>query len=76
MSEHKGENRDKWHGFKLDMVFQRTDAFLRNEWSNYTNWPYSDIPNKLVDSLDYNDVPASLPNVPEYYEVDVSFLGM
>lgn len=58
--------------------FQRTDAFLRNEWSNYTNWPYSDIPNKLVDSLDYNDVPnASLPNVPgEYYEtVDVSFLG-
>jgi hypothetical protein len=21
--------------------FQRSDAMLRNEWSNYTNWPYS-----------------------------------
>ena len=21
--------------------FQRTDAYLRNEWSNYTNWPYA-----------------------------------
>ena len=38
---------------------------------------YSDIPNKLVDSLDYNDVPnASLPNVPrEHHETDVPFLG-
>ena len=24
--------------------FQRSDANLRNEWSNYTNWPYSYIP--------------------------------
>ena len=23
--------------------FQRNDAFLRNEWSNYTNWPYNNI---------------------------------
>ena len=23
---------------------QRNDAFMRNEWSNYTNWPYSWIP--------------------------------
>jgi hypothetical protein len=28
---------------------RRTDVILRNEWSNYTNWPYSDIvPDGLV----------------------------
>jgi hypothetical protein len=27
--------------------FQRSDVNLRNEWSNYTNWPYSYIPNDL-----------------------------
>jgi hypothetical protein len=28
--------------------FQRNDAFLRNEWSNYTNWPYKTIPSNIV----------------------------
>jgi len=23
---------------------QRSDAYMRNEWSNYTNWPYKHIP--------------------------------
>ena len=27
---------------------QRNDAFTRNEWSNYTNWPYNSIPFNLV----------------------------
>ena len=26
--------------------FQRSDANLRNEWSNYTNWPYKTIPHQ------------------------------
>ena len=26
---------------------QRNDAYMRNEWSNYTNWPYSNIPSNL-----------------------------
>ena len=26
---------------------RRSDANLRNEWSNYTNWPYNYIPNDL-----------------------------
>jgi len=38
--------------------FQRNDANLRNEWANYTNWPYDALPsnislapvNKIVDS--------------------------
>jgi len=28
--------------------FQRNDAFLRNEWSNFTNWPYKTIPSNIV----------------------------
>jgi hypothetical protein len=27
--------------------FQRSDAFMRNEWSNYTNWPYDYLPSDL-----------------------------
>ena len=27
---------------------QRSDANLRNEWSNYTNWPYKYLPNDLL----------------------------
>ena len=23
--------------------FRRNDAYLRNEWSNYTNWPYNNV---------------------------------
>jgi hypothetical protein len=28
--------------------FQRSDANLRNEWSNYTNWPYSYLPRDII----------------------------
>jgi hypothetical protein len=28
--------------------FQRSDANLRNEWSNYTNWPYNYLPINVV----------------------------
>ena len=27
--------------------FQRSDANLRNEWTNYTNWPYNYMPNDV-----------------------------
>jgi hypothetical protein len=27
--------------------FQRSDAFMRNEWSNYSNWPYDYLPYDL-----------------------------
>jgi hypothetical protein len=29
--------------------FQRDDTYMRNEWSNYTNWPYADLPYPLID---------------------------
>uniref|UniRef100_A0A6C0CKR1 Major capsid protein N-terminal domain-containing protein n=1 Tax=viral metagenome TaxID=1070528 RepID=A0A6C0CKR1_9ZZZZ len=28
--------------------FQRNDVNLRNEWSNYSNWPYKRLPNDVV----------------------------
>lgn len=37
---------------------QRNDVYLRNEWSNYTNWPYRTIPSDIgpapVDGTDPN----------------------
>ena len=27
--------------------FQRNDANMRNEWSNYTNWPYNNFPSNV-----------------------------
>jgi len=27
---------------------QRNDVNLRNEWSNYTNWPYSNLPSNII----------------------------
>lgn len=31
--------------------FQRSDANLRNEWSNYTNWAYNYMPNDIIPAL-------------------------
>ena len=37
---------------------QRNDVYLRNEWSNYTNWPYRTIPSDIIpapiDGTDFN----------------------
>lgn len=27
---------------------QRTDVAIRNEWTNYSNWPYENIPHELI----------------------------
>jgi len=43
--------------------FQRSDAYLRNEWSNYTNWAYNNsIPYQVED-------PSKnlLPHLPSYH---------
>lgn len=32
------------------IFFQRTDISLRNEWSNYTNWPYNYLPYNLEEA--------------------------
>jgi hypothetical protein len=32
------------------LLFQRSDVNLRNEWSNFTNWPYDYLPVDIQDS--------------------------
>ena len=47
-------SRRVWLQSTLGMIsswmfyFQRTDAYLRNEWSNYSNWPYNYKPVGLI----------------------------
>ena len=30
------------------LLFQRSDVTQRNEWSNFTNWPFNHLPNDIV----------------------------
>ena len=45
------------------MLFQRNDVFQRNEWSNFTNWPFDYLPNDIVAPSTSNDS----NNNPLYY---------
>jgi hypothetical protein len=40
--------------------FQRSDANLRNQWSNYTNWPYNYMPQDVIPAS--TGGPFVLPN--------------
>jgi hypothetical protein len=46
-----GQNRVQLNSIGLVaswmFYFQRSDANLRNEWSNYTNWPYNYMPSDV-----------------------------
>ena len=37
--------------------FRRSDAYLRNEWSNYTNWPYHNVKPQTLELLQDDDIP-------------------
>jgi hypothetical protein len=37
--------------------FRRSDANLRNEWSNYTNWPYNYLPSPAYPASTVGDYP-------------------
>lgn len=39
--------------------YQRDDSYLRNEWSNYTNWPYDFLPYPIVN-------PAGVSSITKY----------
>lgn len=43
--------------------FQRSDANLRNEWSNYTNWPYNYMPADVTFAMTAGNYPNPNPNV-------------
>ena len=47
--------------------FQRSDANLRNQWSNYTNWPFNYIPQGVIPAPTTGDYPnpdTSYPGAP------------
>ena len=37
--------------------FQRSDVNLRNQWSNYTNWPYETMPQDITPAPTVGDLP-------------------
>jgi len=43
--------------------FQRSDANLRNQWSNYTNWPYNYIPYDVTPAPNEGKVPNPHYNI-------------
>ena len=72
-------SRRVWLQSTLGMVsswmfyFQRSDAYFRNEWSNYSNWPYNykpvgliPAPNELV-PCPWTPPPCDNPSLVECY---------
>ena len=46
--------------------FQRTDVSYRNEWSNYTNWPYNFPPYDIIDASQTDVIFGGVPYSPYY----------
>jgi hypothetical protein len=44
--------------------FQRSDANLRNQWSNYTNWPYDYMPQDITPASTSGSIPNPAPSPP------------
>jgi hypothetical protein len=40
--------------------FQRNDVNMRNEWSNYSNWPYKNLPSNVVFAP--SEIPSNINN--------------
>jgi hypothetical protein len=55
--------------------FQRSDANLRNEWSNYTNWPYSYLPKDLIQAPTDGNYLVSRNGTPVYIGPGVNVNG-
>jgi len=46
--------------------FQRSDVNLRNQWSNYTNWPYEYMPQDITPATTAGNVPNPDPHGPPF----------
>lgn len=55
--------------------FQRNDVNLRNEWSNYTNWPYRNLPVDVV-LAPASSRDASLNYIGPYFNPDKGTTGI
>jgi len=53
-------------GMVISWLFylQRSDANLRNQWSNYTNWPYSFMPQDVTPASTAGDYNITNPSQP------------
>lgn len=51
---------------------QRNDVNMRNEWSNYTNWPYKTLPNDIVPYNNTN-IRGAFPNIDP---IDIRVTGL
>jgi hypothetical protein len=51
---------------------QRNDVGLRNQWSNYTNWPYENIIPYNVKSLNNKDISNNLNNINFYQDFSLN----
>jgi hypothetical protein len=51
--------------------FQRSDVNLRNEWSNYTNWPYDYMPSNII-SPENTTLPVNCNGFDYYASTDLS----
>jgi hypothetical protein len=55
--------------------FQRNDVNLRNEWSNYTNWPYHNLPSDIQVAPQYSNL-ESLNNLGPFLNPDLRNTGL
>ena len=58
--------------------FRRSDANMRNEWSNYSNWPYDYLPSDLKNPTannGYASLPSTVPFANYTPAVDPSGVG-
>ena len=55
--------------------YQRSDISLRNQWSNYTNWPYDYLPFDLINPLTNSSTLYNLPIGTEHYDPGVDPSG-
>ena len=56
--------------------FQRSDVSMRNEWSNYSNWPYEYLPYDIMPGQDTFDIEHSMEGWPMAISAqDTIYLG-
>ena len=52
---------------------QRDDVNMRNEWTNYTNWPYEGIPSNVINPPYTNDNPTLFNGLGPYVNPSTGF---
>lgn len=57
--------------------FQRNDVNLRNEWNNYSNWPYDGLPSNILTAPQSSgDSTLKVPNIGPYLQPNGKNTGL